>query len=47
MEDVDKKFQDILVSSLYKDYKEVIITINKKPFLVKVPIDNIKGIMNA
>lgn len=45
--DADKIFLDILVSDQYKDYNEVVIMVNKKAFLVKIPLENIKAYANA
>ena len=47
--DIDKKFLNILVSPKYDSdgYKEVVICINKKSYLVKIPYQDIKSCITS
>ena len=47
--DIDKTFLSILVSPKYDSdgYKEVVIHINKKSYLVKIPYQDIKSCITA
>ena len=45
--EVDKSFVNILVSPQYNVYKEVIVTINKKQYPVKIHLENVKSYISA
>ena len=45
--EADKTFLNILLSPKYNEYKEVIVSVLKKQYAVKIHTENIKSIMNA